>query len=145
LKFSTKTRYAIRTMLEIASDISGKGILQKDIACKQNLSVKYLDHIISALKAAGLINTTKGKKSGYVLSRDPSEISMFDIHNAFEDGICVIDCMALNNNCVKHGKCKTQLFWKGLNQMVLEYFTKYTLADLMNSGNKADSNFIELA
>lgn len=141
MKFSTKTRYAIRTMLEIASDKSGKGILQKDIAFNQNISVKYLDHIISALKAADLIHTIKGKKSGYVLSRNPSQISMFDIHNAFEEGICVIDCIALNNNCIKDGKCNSQHFWKGLNQLVLEYFTKYTLADLMDSENKVESLF----
>lgn len=133
MKFSTKTRYGIRTMLEIASDETGNGIFQKDIAVRQELSVKYLDHIISALKAAGLINNVKGKKSGYQLSRKPAEISMLDIHNAFENGICVIDCMSLNNNCNRTQKCKSQHFWRGLNNIVHDYFKNTSLADIMNS------------
>lgn len=133
LKFSTKTRYAIRTMLEIASDNSGSGVLQKDIATKQGLSVKYLDHIIAALKAAGLIQNLKGKKSGYVLSRSAAQISMFDIHNAFENGICVIECIDLNSTCKKTGKCKSQTFWKGLNEIVMEHFKRTSLLDIMNT------------
>lgn len=133
MRFSTKTRYGIRTMIEIASDRTGKGVLQKDIAVSQDISVKYLDHIISALKAAGLINTVKGKKSGYILTRKPDEITIFDIHNAFENGICVIDCVSLNTTCEKDGRCQSQVFWKGLNEVVLQYFKGTTLADMMNS------------
>ena len=131
MRFSTKTRYGIRTMLEIASDDIGSGVFQKDIASKQNISLKYLDHIIHGLKAAGLITTIRGKKSGYILTRNPSEISMFDIHNAFENGICVIDCMSLNFHCERDGKCETQGFWRGLNEVVTDYFKNTTLEDLL--------------
>lgn len=134
LKFSTKTRYGIRTMIEIASDKTEKGVFQKDIAENQDLSIKYLDHIIHGLKGAGLISTVKGKKSGYILTKSPSDISMFDIHNAFENGICVIDCMALDFKCEKEEHCKTQPFWKGLNKVVLEYFQNTTLEDLIRQG-----------
>lgn len=122
----------MRAMLEIALDKSGKGVFQKDIASNQDISIKYLDHIIHALKAAGLINTIRGKKSGYVLTRLPSEISMYDIHNAFENGICVIDCMSEDYVCEKDGKCETQVFWHGLNVIVEEYFRKTSLKDIMN-------------
>lgn len=132
MRFSTKTRYGIRAMLEIANDKSGKGVFQKDIATNQDLSLKYLDHIIHGLKAAGLIMTIRGKKSGYILTRKPSEISMFDIHNAFENGICVIDCMSGEYECNKDGKCETQIFWKGLNEKVLDYFRSTTLEQLMS-------------
>lgn len=119
-------------MLEIAYDRSGNGVFQKDIACNQNLSLKYLDHIIHALKAAGLISTVRGKKSGYILTRKPEEISMFDIHNAFENGICVIDCMSGDYICEKDEKCETQVFWKGLNKKVEAYFHETSLADLIS-------------
>lgn len=132
MKFSTKTRYGIRTMIEIASETSGNGVLQKDIAKKQDLSNKYLDHIISALKASNLICNVKGKKSGYVLTKSPAEITIFEIHDAFEDGICVIDCVALNADCEKDGKCSAQQFWKGLNSVILDYFKKTTLQDIIN-------------
>jgi Rrf2 family protein len=119
-------------MLEIASDETGTGVMQKDIADKQELSVKYLDHIIAALKAAGLIVNVKGKKSGYRLTRKPSQISILDIHNAFEKGICVIDCVSLDGKCKRNGKCKSQVFWQGLNEVVLNHFKSTTLENLMN-------------
>jgi len=118
-------------MLEIASDTTGNGVLQKDISINQEISVKYLDHIIASLKAAGLIATVKGKKSGYVLTRKPSEITILDIHNAFENGICVIDCMALHYKCEREASCKSKNFWKGLNSLVYNYFHDTTLADLL--------------
>jgi Rrf2 family protein len=134
LKFSTKTRYGIRAMLEISSHDPKNGVLQKDIATNQEISVKYLDHIISALKSAGLINNIKGKKSGYVLTRKPEEISILDIHKAFENGICVIDCMAINAECDRISICKTKKFWKGLNNIVHDYFQNTTLADIIDTG-----------
>jgi len=119
-------------MIEIASDTSGKGVLQKDIAKNQDISNKYLDHIISALKTSNLIGNVKGKKSGYVLTKSPAEISIFEIHNAFENGICVIDCVSLNSICDRDGKCNSQQFWKGLNKIILNYFNQTTLQDLIN-------------
>jgi Rrf2 family protein len=119
-------------MIEIASDTSTNGVFQKDIAKNQEISNKYLDHIISGLKAANLISNVKGKKSGYILTKEASEISIFEIHNAFENGICVIDCVNFNYQCEKSGKCKPQQFWKGLNKVVLDYFQNTTLLDILN-------------
>ncbi|MBN2806645.1 MAG: Rrf2 family transcriptional regulator [Prolixibacteraceae bacterium] len=136
MKFSTKTRYGIRAMIEIASDSSGNGVLQKDIARNQEISNKYLDHIIAALKASNLICNVKGKKSGYILSRPAGEISVYDIHNAFENGICVIDCVGLNVHCENNGSCSAQIFWKGLNNVVLEYFKNTSLQQLLDKKNE---------
>ncbi len=133
MKFSTKTRYGIRAMLEIASDSSGKGVFQKDISERQEISIKYLDQIIYALKARGLIVNVKGKKSGYMLTRKPSEITMLDIHNAFEPGICVIDCMSSAYNCQMEKKCRAYGFWGKLNNIIAEYFQKTTLQDLIDN------------
>jgi Rrf2 family protein len=123
-------------MIEIASDTSGNGVFQKDIGVNQDISIKYLDHIISALKGAGLIISPKGKKSGYVLTRSASEITMLDIHCAFENGICVIDCMDVNFKCEREHLCKSKDFWKGLNDLVDNYFSQTTLADLVNKSLK---------
>jgi Rrf2 family protein len=121
-------------MLEIAKDESQSGVFQKDIAENQKISNKYLDQIIHALKAAGLIMNHRGKKSGYVLTRKPSDITMLDIHNAFEPGICVIDCLSRHIKCEMEGTCKARGFWGELNNMVLEYFKSVNLEDL-RSGN----------
>lgn len=131
MKFSTKTRYGIRAMIEIAADTSGSGVFQKDIAKKQDISIKYLDHIIAGLKASNLICNVKGKKSGYILTRPAQDISIYDIHSAFENGICVIDCVSMNFKCEKDGNCGAQVFWKGLNNIVLDYFKGTSLQEVL--------------
>jgi Rrf2 family protein len=118
-------------MLEIALAGDDAGILQKDIAMNQGISLKYLDHIIIALKVAGLITNTRGKKSGYRLTRDPSQITMYDIHNAFEPGICVINCIDRNIICERENTCAARDFWKGLNDQMVEYFKSVTLKDMV--------------
>ncbi len=125
-------------MVEIALNESGKGIYQKKIAENQDISVKYLDHIIHALKASGLITNIKGKKSGYILTRQPSEITMYDIHNAFEPGICIIDCLSPNISCDREDKCAAKGFWGKLNNQIVDYFKSVTLEDLVNEQIKLD-------
>jgi Rrf2 family protein len=132
LKISTKTRYGVRAMIEIALSKTEKGVFQKDISQSQEISNKYLDHIISALKTSKLISNAKGKKSGYVLTRSPSEITVFDIHNAFEPGICIIECLSGNYPCNRQEECQTKDFWGGLNNMIVGYFKSITLQDLIN-------------
>jgi Rrf2 family protein len=124
-------------MVELANDNTGEGIFQKDISKNQDISIKYLDQIIHSLKVAGLISDVRGKKSGYILTKKPSEISIYDIHRAFENDICVIDCMSSNYHCDRMAICSVRKFWEGLNQMVMDYFKNTTLEDIAN-GN---SNF----
>ncbi len=135
MKFSTKTRYGIRALLEIALNKEGIGVFQKDIAENQKLSVKYLDHIIAALKVAGLICNLKGKKSGYILTRKPEEISMLDVHNAFEAEVCVVDCLSVNVVCELEGGCATKDFWQGMNDVIENYLLSTTLEDIIQKHN----------
>lgn len=118
-------------MIEIARESTESGIFQKEIAERQDLSNKYLDHIIYALKVAGLITNVKGKKSGYILTRPASEITILDINNAFERGICVIDCIDVNYQCDREKFCSAKQFWQGLNDIILDYFKSTTLSDLL--------------
>ena len=132
MKISTRTRYGVRAMIEIARGEPDRGVFQKEIAINQSLSLKYLDHIIHALKTARLIINAKGKKSGYILTRKPSEITVFDIHRAFEPGICLVDCLSGTYKCdLSHG-CMARGFWGELNNLILSYFRSVTLDDLMN-------------
>jgi len=126
-------------MVEISLNTSGEGVYQKQIAENQDISVKYLDHIIYALKAAGLITNLKGKKSGYSLTRSPSEITLYDIHNAFEPGIYVIDCLSPNITCDREGRCAAKGFWNKLNNQVIDYFKSMTLDDLVKEQIKLNN------
>jgi len=120
-------------MIEIAQGSLGTGVYQKDIANNQQISNKYLDHIIYALKTSQLISNAKGKKSGYILTRKPSEITVLDIHSAFEPGICITECLSDNFKCDRSDGCKTRVFWAGLNDVILEYFKSVTLQDLIDN------------
>jgi len=118
-------------MLEIALYEEENGVFQKDIAERQRISVKYLDNIIASLKTSGLIINHKGRKSGYRLSRKPSEIKLLDIYNAFEPGIFIVDCISTDYLCQLSGTCGVREFWIGLNNQITKYFESYTLADLI--------------
>ena len=130
MKFNTKTRYGIRTMMEIALHGSHKGVLQKDISKNQGISFKYLDQIIASLKAAGLITNIKGKKSGYALTRPAAEITIYDIHKAFEPDITIVDCLSEMIDCTSEHYCAPRDLWEGLNKKIIEYLKNYTLQAL---------------
>ncbi len=130
MKFSTKTRYGVRAILQIAENEDGT--FQKDIAGKQHISVKYLDQIINALKTAGLIINVRGKKSGYRLARKASEITILDVHNAFEHGICIVECINPLIRCELYDTCLVREYWGDLNVMILNYLRKTTLQDILD-------------
>ncbi|HJX71782.1 MAG TPA: Rrf2 family transcriptional regulator [Bacteroidales bacterium] len=132
MKFSTKTRYGIRAMIEIARNDSENGIYQKDISINQQISNKYLDHIIHALKVSELIYR-KGKRGGYTLSRKPEQITVYDINNAFEPGICVIECLNKTFTCSRENGCTARGFWSNLNNVIIDYFKAVTLKDLLEN------------
>jgi Rrf2 family protein len=138
VKFSTKTRYGIRAILEIALSGDANGIYQKEIAQNQDISYKYLDQIINSLKVAGLVTKAAGRKSGYVLTRDPADISIYDIHAAFEPGICVVDCMELGFSCDREKFCSLKRFWENLNNQIIAYFKSATIKDLMEEQVKLE-------
>ncbi len=140
MKFTTKTRYGIRAMLEIAMHQQSEGVFQKDIASNQSISVKYLDHIIAALKANNLIVNQKGKKSGYMLSRPPGDITMLDIHKSFEPGIQIVDCLSDNFDCPKESICVVKNFWNGLNNQIVDYLKSTTLQDLLDQQSLQQQN-----
>lgn len=139
MKFNTKVRYGIRAMLEISLGDQDLGILQKDIALRQEISYKYLDPIISSLKVAGLITNVSGRKSGYKLTRKPEEITMLDIFEAFEPRIMVNDCVYEDFDCSRRNICTVLDFWTGLNDLVADYFKSHTLADMNMSQKLLDA------
>lgn len=149
MKLNTKTRYGIRSMIELAMNWGGKGIFQKDISERQQISYKYLDHIISALKTKGLITNVEGKKSGYKLSRQPEDITVYDIYKAFEPALQIVDCIGIDGECDNKEKCASQDLWCALNKKIIEHLDAITLKELsdkqealQNNGEKADMYYI---
>jgi len=132
MRVNTKIRYGLRTMIEIANSTEPNGILQKDIAKNQNISLKYLDPIIASLKLKGLVINSKGKGSGYKLTRPADKISMLDIYTAFEQ-IVVIECINNLSFCDRSlHDCKGRNFWNEFKVDFEKILSKKNLAQIID-------------
>ena len=120
MKISTKGRYALRIMIDLALNSNGKHITSKEIAERQEISNKYLEQIIAMLNKAGYLETARGNTGGYKLARKPSEYVVGDILKATEGDLTPIDCLTEEGKCKKQEECKTYSFWKGLDDVINE-------------------------
>ena len=128
---STRIRYGLRAMTEIASKSDEEGVLQKDISVSQEISNKYLDHIIRDLKSAELICNRKQKKSGYRLCKPASEISVYMIYRAFEPELCLVECLG-GYACPRKAECSTQPVWREMNKRITDFLKSVSLQDILD-------------
>ena len=132
MKISTKGRYAISVMMDLAMNGGNdKFISLKDIALRQQLSNKYLEQIIAMLNKAGYLETARGNNGGYKLIKKPNEYTIGDILRATEGDLAPIYCLTEEGECDKKNNCKTITFWKGLDDVINEYVDSKTLEDLI--------------
>ena len=132
---TTKGKYAVSTMCELAASYSknGGGYLQaKDIATRHYLSLLYVDQILNKLKKCGLVRAVRGPQGGYVLSREPGKIRLSEILEATEGPISLVDCATKGNVnvCRLSAKCKTKKFWSKLDSVIRNVLEETTLKDL---------------
>lgn len=133
MKISTRGRYALKIMLDLALNYSEEYVSLRGIAERQNVSAKYLEQIIAMLSNAKLIKSTRGKSGGYMLSRHPSEYTVGEILRATEGSLAPISCVEDSpNKCTSSGCCPTLFFWEGLNRTINEYIDSTTLEDVVN-------------
>lgn len=131
MKINSKIRYGLRTIIEIANHTDPNGILQKDIAKNQHISLKYLDSIISSLKLKGLVANSKGRGSGYILTKDPKHITMLDVYTAFEQ-IVVVECINNMSLCDRSTHdCKAKNYWMEFGIDFRKLLANKTLAEVL--------------
>ena len=131
MKISTKGRYALRVMIDLAMNNNGEFISLKDISKRQAVSIKYLEQIVSLLNKAGLLQTARGNNGGYKLNKKIEEYKVGDILRAAEGDLAPITCVKEEAKCDKKSACLTYDFWKGLDNVINEYIDSKTLADLI--------------
>ena len=143
MKISTKGRYALRLMLDIAAHDSGEPVRIKEIASRQEISAKYLEQIVAILSTAGYVKSIRGPQGGYRLTRKPEEYSLGDILRLTEGSLAPVECLeGETNQCPRAGDCITLLFWKKLDKAIREVTEGYTLEDLLTWQNQAGNNYI---
>lgn len=129
---STRGRYALRVILDIAENYEGKYIPMKDIAERQDLSIKYLEQIIPALNRSGILESAHGKKGGYRLARPVNEIRVSDILRMTEKDLAPVACLGIDaKDCDKIDSCRTRGLWEGLGKVINEYLDSVTIDQLM--------------
>ena len=135
MKISTKGRYALRFMIDLAEHQGQGAVTLKEVSDRQGISVKYLEQIVILLNHAGLIRSIRGNQGGYLLLRAPSEYTAGEELRAVEGNLCPVPCIEQGENlCKRYSICKTIHFWQGLNDIIREYVDSFTLEDLANEG-----------
>ena len=137
---TTRGRYALRVLIDLAEHRSEGYVAMRDVAERQDISLKYLEKILPALVEAGCIEGIHGKGGGYRLVRDPSEYRVGDILRISEDTLSPVACLSEGAGpCARAEKCRTLPLWKGLSKVVSDYLDQVRLSDLSeHSGEEAE-------
>ncbi|MBP5492709.1 MAG: Rrf2 family transcriptional regulator [Clostridiales bacterium] len=133
MMISTRGRYALRVMIDIAEQHTEGGyIAMKEVAARQEISLKYLERILPDLVKAHMIEGVHGKGGGYRLTRDPKDYKVGEILRLTEGDLAPVTCLEEGAvPCKKAAECRTLPLWSGLNKVVNEYLDSMTLADLL--------------
>lgn len=136
---STKGRYALRVMIDLAQHETEGPLLLMDIANRQQISEKYLEGIMAVLSRHGFVSAQRGRGGGYKLTRSPEEYTVGSILKLIEGSLAPVACLERTvNPCPRAERCLTLPMWSKLNQLISEYLESVTLADLLAQSDGSD-------
>ncbi len=143
MKISTKGRYALRLMIDLALNNTGENVSIKAISARQNISTKYLEQIISLLNRAGYVKSERGSNGGYKLTKKPEEYTVGMILRLTEGSLAITTCTEdEQNQCERYGTCPTVHLWEKLNNAISNVVDNITIADLAEEERSALNNFV---
>jgi Rrf2 family cysteine metabolism transcriptional repressor len=131
MKLSTKGRYAVRAMLDLALHYGEGPILLKDVARREHISERYLEQIILSLKAAGLVNSTRGARGGFTLTKPPSQIRLIEVMQVSEGSMAPVECVSDPEVCSRSSLCVTRDIWSEMKEAISGILESTTLQDLV--------------
>lgn len=133
MRISTKGRYALRLMLDLAEHQGDGCVSLKDVAQRQDISKKYLEQIVPTLSRAGFLLTNRGYQGGYRLARTPEDYTVYEILAIAEGGLAPVACLdGTENLCPRKDSCLTLPVWEGLDRTIREYLSSITLQDILD-------------
>lgn len=136
MKISTKGRYALRMLLDLAVYGKDEYVALKDTAERQDISKKYLEQIVPLLNKSGLLKTNRGYQGGYMLSKAPDKYTVGEILRISEGDLCPVSCLRYEpNDCPRAAECMTLPVWEGLYKVITEYLDGITLQDIIDRYN----------
>lgn len=135
MRISTKGRYALRIMLDLAQHSDQGPVALREISERQNITPKYMESIMSLLLRDNLVQSLRGKAGGYKLTREPAQYPLYEILSTAEGGLAPVHCLAMDENeCPIRKTCLTIPVWEGLHKVIEDYLTSLTLDTLMKQG-----------
>lgn len=137
MRLSTKSRYGLRALFDMAYHAGSLPAQIKDISRRQNISPRYLEQIFQDLKRGGLLKSRRGPQGGYLLTRKPQEITVYDIVTAAEGEMALVDCVKTKGSkkgCEFDNNCVTQTVWAEASRRLNDYLSSVTLKDLCDRG-----------
>lgn len=145
MKISTKGRYALRLMIDLAEHQNEGVVALKDVASRQGISKKYLEQIVPLLNKSGVLRTTRGYQGGYMLAKSPDSYTVGDVLRITEGSLAPVSCLDDEVNlCDRADSCITLSVWQGLYDVITEYLDSITLQDIIDNGKAlaADEYYI---
>lgn len=133
MKISTKGRYGLRVLLDIATHQDHGPVILRDIAKRQDISEKYLWQVINPMKGAGLVTAARGSKGGYTLAKGVEEITLLDVVTALEGPVCVVDCVGDPAACERSSSCVARDIWKRVEDSLRATMAKISLKELVQN------------
>ena len=131
MMISTKGRYALRFLVDVAEHQGDGYVPLKDVAVRQEISEKYLEIVVKELVKGGLLTALRGKGGGYRLNRTPDEYNVKSILELMEGPLAPVACLGSGQNvCPRSNSCRTLPLWQGLDKVISDYLARFTLADL---------------
>ena len=142
MKLSTKGRYGLRAMIDLAIHSKENQVSIKSISERQEISENYLERIIALLKKAGYVKSTRGAQGGYTLTKKPDQISVGNILRALEGDLNPVDCSLINDDkvCSESGLCVTKFVWKRISDSINDVVDNISLQDLVNEQIEIDKS-----
>ncbi len=137
---STRGRYALRVIIDLAENCDGSYIPMKTVAARQDISLKYLEQIIPILTRNGIVEAAHGKGGGYRLAKSPEECTVYDVLKLTEE-LAPVSCLVEGSKpCEREAGCKTIGLWRGLEDVIKDYLKSYSIADLIST--ETEINYI---
>lgn len=133
MKISTKGRYALRMLIELASHPENSYLSLKEVSQRQNISKKYLEQIVPMLNKSGILRTVRGNKGGYMLAKPPHQCTVGDVLRATEGSLAPVACLEHDlNDCPRASDCAALFVWEGLSKTVNNYLDSITIQDILD-------------
>ena len=133
MKISTRGRYGVRILLDLARHTEGAPRLIREISATEQISAKYISRLIIDLRRAGFVSSIRGARGGFLLAKNPAELTLLEIVETMEGPLSVVECVRTPESCGRHGNCASHAVWENLNAEIRAAMSRITLQKILEN------------